>query len=350
MGLPDRDGIQVRRGGPARSFLPGWIRFFGCLIVLITACLVVASCREDSATRRIKIAHGLPTSHPVHHALVYFGERAELHSKGRLRLEIHPNEQLGTEREAIELLQIGSLGMTKVSASVMESFVPEYGVFSLPYLFRDDRHRAAVLDSEIGSEILQAGGRYGVRGLAYYDAGSRSFYTRDRPIHTPADLIGLKIRTQESPSAIRMVRALGGSATPIAWGELYTALQQGVVDGAENNPPSFYLSRHYEVCKFYSLDEHTAVPDVLLVSTQLWDRLTVSEQEALQQAAVESGQFQRELWASATDEAMRSLEAAGVEILRPGKSLFAASVEPLYQGLRKTSAVARLSERIKAMR
>jgi tripartite ATP-independent transporter DctP family solute receptor len=350
MGLPSWDGIQVRRGWPGRIFLPGWIRFLGCLIVLMTACLVVSSCREDSGTRRIKIAHGLPTGHPVHHALVYFGERVDLHSKGTLRLEIHPNEQLGTEREAIELLQIGSVGMTKVSASVMESFVPEYGVFSLPYLFRDDRHRAAVLDSEIGSEILQAGGRYGVRGLAYYDAGSRSFYTRDRPIHKPADLIGLKIRTQESPSAIRMVRALGGSATPIAWGELYTALQQGVVDGAENNPPSFYLSRHYEVCKFYSLDEHTAVPDVLLVSAHLWDRLTVSERAALQQAALESGQFQRELWASATDEAMRSLEAAGVEILRPGKSLFAASVEPLYQSLRKSSAVARLSERIKAMR
>ncbi len=334
-------GLQfasVRAGGKA------W-----AVLLLMIACLVLAACGGKSDVRRIKLAHGLPTSHPVHEAMVYLAERAALHSSGALRVEVHPSEQLGTEREVIELLQIGSVGMTKVSASVMESFVPEYGVFSLPYLFRDDKHRAAVLDGEIGGEILRAGRRFGLNGLVYYDAGSRSFYTRERPIRTPADLGGLKIRTQESPSAIRMVRALGGSATPIAWGELYTALQQGIVDGAENNPPSFYLSRHYEVCKYYSLDEHTSVPDVVLVSTHLWEGLRPEEREALTRAARESALLQRKLWATATAEAMRSIEASGVEILRPSKRLFAESVEGIYAALAETPALARLSERIRAV-
>ena len=160
---------------------------------------------------------------------------------------------------------------------------------------------------------------------------------------------GLKIRTQESASAIRMVRALGGSATPISWGELYTALQQGIVDGAENNPPSFYLSRHYEVCKYYSLDEHTSVPDVVLVSTHLWNDLDPEEREALKLAARESVRLQRKLWATATAEAMRSIEASGVEVFRPPKELFAESVNGIYAALVKTPNLARLSERIRAI-
>ena len=195
-------------------------------------------------------------------------------SAGALRIEIHPSEQLGSERECLELLQIGSLGMTKVSAAVLEGFAPAFRVFSVPYLFRDDAHRWDALDGAVGGEILLAAGDERLRGLAYYDAGSRSFYTRDRPVRTPSDLRGLKIRTQESASALALVRAFGAAATPLAWGELYTALQQGVVDGAENNPPSFHLSGHYQVARYYTLDAHTAVPDVLLVSTGLWARLS----------------------------------------------------------------------------
>ena len=171
----------------------------------------------------------------------------------------------------LELLQIGSLGMTKVSSSVLEQFVPAFRVFGLPYLFRDDAHRFAVLEGPVGRQLLLAGEAVWLRGLTYYDAGTRSFYTTRRAIERPRDLSGLKIRTQESASAIRMINLLGGAATPISFGELYTALQQGIVDGAENNPPSYHTSRHYEVARFYSLDEHTAVPDVLLVSTVVWE-------------------------------------------------------------------------------
>ncbi|GMR24408.1 MAG: hypothetical protein BMS9Abin37_2950 [Acidobacteriota bacterium] len=200
------------------------------------------SCGGADRVRVIKLAHGLPISHPVHKAMVFLSERAWETSNGTMRIDVHPAEQLGTERECLELLQIGAVGMTKVSASVLENFVPRYAVFSLPYLFRDEAHRQKVLHGAIGKRILSAGEAQGLRGLTYYDAGSRSFYTKDKPILQPADLKGLKIRTQESTLAIEMVQALGGAATPIAWGELYTSLQQGVVDGAENNPPSFHLS------------------------------------------------------------------------------------------------------------
>ncbi len=246
-----------------------------------------------------------------------------------MRIEIYPSGQLGSERECLELLQIGSIAITKVSASVMESFAPEFRVFSLPFLFQGQDHRFAVLDGPIGRSILNSAEPYRLHGLAYYDAGARSFYTVGRPVREPGDLRGLKIRVQESKTAMDMVRTLGGSPTPISWGELYTALQQGVVDGAENNPPSFYLSRHYEVAKFYVLNEHTAVPDVLVVGMPVWNRLTPQEQQWLQEAATNSVALQRELWSEATAEALAEVEAAGVEVIRPDKSAFSEAVKDM---------------------
>src|SRR5690606_24542608 len=219
------------------------------------------------------MAHALSATDPVHRAMLYMAERLEHHSGGTRRLEVYAGGQLGSERELIELLQIGSIAMTKVSASPLESFVPEMKIFNIPYLFRDAEHRHAVLDSEIGRELLLAPERVRLHGLGYYDAGSRSFYTVARPVETPDDLAGLKFRVQESQTALEMVRTFGAAPTPIAFGEIYTALQQGVVDGAENNPPSYYLSGHYEVAPYYTLDEHSSVPDILLISQYACERL-----------------------------------------------------------------------------
>ena len=252
----------------------------------------------------------------------HLGERLDSLSEGSLRLRIYPSEQLGSERECLELLQIGSLAMTKVSAAVLESFAPDFRVLGAPYLFRDRAHAFAVLDGPIGRRLLLSAEDQRLRGLAFYDAGSRSFYTRERPIETPADLAGLKIRTQESATAMGMVRALGGAPTPISWGELYTALQQGVVDGAENNPPSFHLSRHYEVSAFFSLDEHTTIPDVLVISTRVWNRLDERQRRWLDAAAGASVELQRRLWRDAEDAALAAVEAAGVTVIRPDKAPF----------------------------
>ncbi len=320
------------------------------IILLVVLCLLAASCGTDTKVKIIKLAHGLNPTHPVHQAMEFLAERVSEKSSGRMRIDIYPSEQLGSERECLELLQIGSVGMTKVSCSVLEGFVPSMSVLSLPYLFRDEEHGFKVLEGEIGRRLLLAGEKYWLRGLCFYDAGSRSFYTIEKPVLSPADLVGMKIRTQESPTSMRMVQALGGSPTPIAWGELYSALQQGVVDGAENNPPSFHLSRHYEVCKYYTLDEHTGVPDVLLISTKIWNGLSPEFQAILQESAEESAQLQKELWKIATREALEHVQKAGVEIFYPDKTLFSEEVKPIYEEYKNHPELYQLIQEIKAVR
>ena len=299
-------------------------------IVLIVMS-IFNGCSSEGAVTHIRLAHHHDVNHPAHKAMAYMAEQLEVISGNSMRIDIYPSGQLGTERELIELLQIGSLGMTKVSASPLEGFIPQMKVFSLPYLFRDNAHYWQVLESGIGKSLLLAGDPFMIRGLAYYDAGSRSFYSTKKPVFSPQDLEGLQIRVMNSQTAMDMVDVMGGSATPVDWGELYTALQQGVVDGAENNPPSFYLSRHYEISKFYTLDEHTSIPDILLISKTVWDSLSHQEQLWLQQAADDSVSYQRQLWKEATDDAMAAIIAGGVEVIRPDKKPFLASVQSLYE-------------------
>jgi tripartite ATP-independent transporter DctP family solute receptor len=318
---------------------------FGSMLALL---LLLGGCRPDDDQVVLKLAHGLPSTHPVHLGMEYMAERLVEKSGGEMRMEIYPSEQLGSERQTLELLQIGSLDVTKVSASLMEGFVPSFRLFGLPFLFEDESHLHRVLESDVGRELLLEGESKRFRGLTYYDAGGRSFYTTNRQVQTPADLRGLKIRTQESVMAFQMVRALGASATPVSWGELYTALQQGLVDGAENNPPSFHLSRHYEVARYYTLNEHTFVPDVLVIGTNTWQKLTEEQRRWVQEAADESAVFQRQAWREAEDAALAAVEAAGVTILRPDKEPFMREVEGLYASLRN-DPLYDLIERVRAI-
>ena len=317
------------------------------LTLLFYVFTLALSCENISDTRTIKLAHSLDINHSVHKAMVKMGKDLAEISGGKMQLEIYPSQQLGTERECIELLQIGSLDMTKVSVGVMENFAPRMKVLGLPYLFKDKAHSFEILDGPIGQELLNEGTKYWIKGMCYYDAGSRSFYTKDKPIDSPEDLKGLKIRVMESVTAMDMVKSLGGSPTPISWGELYTSLQQGVVDGAENNPPSFYLSRHYEVCKYYSLDEHTVLPDVLILGTHVWDRLSEQQKKWLQKAVNQSVGYQRELWAEAEKEALEEVQKAGVTVIRPDKSNFANDVEGMYNAYSKDEDMKDLINRIK---
>lgn len=319
-------------------------------LVGVLGFIVLFSCKKENDIKILRLAHGLDTNHPVHYAMVHLGERLEEKSNGRLIVKIYPGGQLGAERECLELLQIGSLDITKVSAAVLENFVSEYKIFSIPYIFRDTYHSHKVYDSEVGEEFLLKGQPFRLRGLCFYDAGSRSFYTKEKMINSPEDLEGLKIRVQKSNMAVAMVQELGGSPTPISWGELYTALQQGVVDGAENNLPSFHSSKHYEVCKFYSLDEHTAVPDILLIGTESWSRLSSQEQQWLQEAANESAIYQRKLWADAEQKALDVIKEAGVEVAYPDKSPFAAKTEGIKDMFKDNKDALRLIQAIKSIK
>jgi tripartite ATP-independent transporter DctP family solute receptor len=274
-------------------------------LIALVFILSFVSCDQINSTRIIRLGHGLSTSHSVHKGMVYFGEKLEEISGGKFKVQIYPSQQLGTERQCLE------------------NFSPIIKVFGIPYIFRDKEHTFRVLDGPMGDELLAGTEKYWLKGLGYYDSGSRSFYTIDKPIDKPNDLEGLKIRVMESQTAIDMVKSFGGSPTPISWGELYTSLQQGVVDGAENNPPSFYLSRHYEVCKYYIIDEHTVLPDVVLMSTHIWNTLSVKEQKWIQEAMDLSVIEQRRLWLESEQESLEAVKAAGVQVSYPDKSAFA---------------------------
>ena len=312
--------------------------------------ILMLSCRDTDGVKRIRLAHGLDISHSVHKAMVKMGEDLAGLSNGSLRLEIYPNQQLGTEREILELIQIGSLDMTKVSVATLENFAPKTRILGLPYLFKDREHAFEVLDGPIGQQLLDDGQKYWLKGLGFYDAGSRSYYSKERPIEHPDDLKGLKIRVMESVTAMDMVRSMGGSPTPISWGELYTSLQQGVVDGAENNPPSFYLSRHYEVCKYYSLNEHTFSPDVLIAGTHFWNKLTKLEKGWLKEAVNNSIGYQRKLWLAAEIEAIEQVRKAGVEILQPEKEPFARQAEEVYRQYEDDEELYGIIQQIKKMK
>lgn len=319
------------------------IKFLSFLISL----LIFISCDSSKGVTVVKLGHGLDTSHSVHKAMVYMNERLNEMSDGKMRIDIYPSQQLGSERECIELLQVGSLGMTKVSSGVLENFSPDFKIFGLPFLFNDSEHLFRVLEGEVGKEILNSTISQRVKGLTFYDAGSRSFYTKT-PVETPQDLSGLKIRVMESQTAMNMVRQLGGSPTPIAWGELYTALQQGIVDGAENNLPSFHLSRHYEVCKHYIMDQHTALPDVLLVGTPVWESLTAQEQEWLQTAAEESLIYQKKIWKESEETALDEIQKAGVTVTEVNKEDFRELVEPMYNQFEQDPEIKEIIQKIES--
>jgi tripartite ATP-independent transporter DctP family solute receptor len=323
----------------------------GALVTASALIPAIRSARVGTGQHKIvlKLGHALAPTHAVHIAMEFMAKRLAEISAGAVELQVFGGAQLGTEPETIEQLQRGALAMVKTSAAAMEGFVPDMAVYSLPYLFRDDEHYWKTLLGDVGAEILQAGENHGVVGICYYDSGSRSFYTISKPILRPEDVREMKLRVLPSKTAHEMITTLGGGPTPIPFGELYTALQQGMIDGAENNPPSLFTSRHYEVAKHYSLDEHTRVPDIVIFSKTIWDGLDPQVQRWVQQAADESVTFQRKLWRQQTEEALREVEKAGVKIYHPDKAAFAAAMEPMYKQV-EGSRTGTLAKRIREVK
>ena len=320
---------SVHQRNPSMRPVRTWLAMSTVFVLLF-----LTACSDRNPVLVLKIAHVLDRTAPVHRAMAFMGERLEALSGGTMALDIYASGQLGNERECLELLQLGSLDITKVSSSVAENFIPAMGVFSLPYLFRDQDHYWQVFGGEIGREILVQGEPYWLRGLCFYDAGFRSFFINGEEVASPDDLEGLKIRVMRSNLAIQTVNLLGGNATPLAFGELYSALQQGVVDGAEGNPPAFYQMKFYEVTQNYVLDEHSAPPDVLLISTHTWNKLTAEQKGFLEKAVAESVAFQRKIWNETTESALLAVQEAGVKVTRPDKGPFQGIVQPIYDDLK----------------
>lgn len=277
--------------------------------------------------RHLKIAHSLPTSHPVHQGIDHFAKRLDALSGGQIKCAIFPSAQLGSETEYLEKLQSGTLDIAKTSAGPIANFVPRMKVFSLPYLFDNRDHYWSILDGEIGTNLLNdlsdrgEGKHSGFRGLCYYDAGSRNFYT-NKPVTSPDDLKGMTIRVMKDPVAIAMMESFGATAKPMSGGEIYSALQRGNIDGAENNPPTFMKDSHFEVCKHFTFDHHSRIPDILSISSKLWNKLTPQEQEWITTAAAESSRYQRTLWQQESDKATAAMQKKGVTIYNPAVESF----------------------------
>lgn len=295
-----------------------------------TTALSMLAMAASADAKTLRLNHNNPKDHPVHISMQKMADEVEAATDGALKIRIYPNGQLGSQRESTEQVQNCSLDMAKSNTSELEAFAPVYAAFNLPYMFQSEEHFNKIITGEIGQSILDKAAESGIRGLAYYTEGARSFYT-NKPILSPADLQGMKIRVQPSPSAVRMVELLGANPTPIGWGELYSALQQGVVDGAENNPTALTTARHGEVSKHFSLDEHTMIPSVVFISNCAWDGLTEEEKTALSTAARNSMTFHSAEWKKASDAALTEAQSEmGVEIHQVDKTPFIEAVQPMY--------------------
>ena len=282
-----------------------------------------------------RLAETHPDGYPTTLADERFAELVRERSDGRINIEVFPNAQLGEEKGVLEQVQLGSIAFTRTSASPLAEFSDSMGVYNLPYIFDSDEHLWNFLKSEAGQNQLGSVENARMVGLAYYSSGARSFYTAEREVQGPEDMQGLKIRVQQSQINVDLMNALGASATPMAFGEVYSSLQTGVIDGAENNWPSYESTDHYQVAPNYTLDEHTRVPEVLLASQQAWNQLSADDQEMIRQAAKDSVSFQREAWNERVEQSKETVRSAGNIIIEiPDKTPWQEAVQPMLENYR----------------
>jgi len=294
---------------------------------VIASALMVSTA---SAQTVLRSSDTHPDGYPTVEAVKKFGELLSDKIGGRYSVEVFHSAQLGGEADTIEQTQFGVIDLNRISIGAFGTQVPEATVTQLPYIFRSADHFHNVLDGPIGAEILAAFDAVDVVALAFYDGGARSFYNSSKPITAPEDMAGMKFRVMQSDIFVDMVGALGGNATPMPYGEVYSGIQTGVIDGAENNYPSYDTAGHAEVAKFYSLDEHLMVPEVLVVSKVVWDGLSAEDQAAMREAAQESVPHQRELWAAKEVESKAKVEALGATINTVDKQPFIDAMKPVY--------------------
>lgn len=287
-----------------------------------------------AAPLQLRLAHGLPATHPVHPAMQHFADLVRSNSHGELEIALFADGQLGQERDLISQVQAGKLDFLKVSGSLLERFDVAYRVLNLPFTLRDRDHWQRVTSSELGREILQTTASAGLIGLTFYDAGSRSFYG-NKAIHHPDDLRGMKIRIQSSPTMTSLIQLLGAETVELAWSNVYVALKSGVVDAAENSVVALIVGRHGEVVSHYSADEHTRIPDVLLVADARMKSLTPRQQDIVREAAAASYLLMNRLWATFDAQARIDVEKMGVRFVAPDRAAFmtkAAHLADIYAG------------------
>jgi tripartite ATP-independent transporter DctP family solute receptor len=292
-----------------------------------------------------------PEGYPTVQAVEQMGKKLEAATGGRLSIQMYASMQLGGEKEAIEQAQIGALQLDRVSVGALGPVVDDLNVFNLPFLFRDTAHMETVIDGPIGQELLDKvtnNPQTRLVGLAWMDAGARSLYDTKKPIKSIDDLKGLKVRVMGNPMFVDMMNALGGNGVAMGYDQVFSALQTGVVDGAENNPPSFVFDNHYQVAKYYTLTQHLIVPEILVFSRTTWDALSKDDQALIKRLGREAQLDERQLWNKVEDEAMAKMKAAGIEVVViTDKKPFQAAVKPVWD--KYWAKYAALIERIQAV-
>ncbi|MFV0503150.1 MAG: TRAP transporter substrate-binding protein [Lachnospirales bacterium] len=310
------------------------MRKFKIFLMCILSMFIIGGCsgRGDEGTV-LRFGYS-SNSKPVIDSMKEFARLIEEKTQGEVTVKFYPDSQLGSEVELIELTQTGAIDFTKVSASALEGFSKDYSIFGIPYLFDDEEHFFRVMENkEIMESIYNSTKDMGFVGLTYYDSGQRSFYMTEGPILSPDDLKGKKIRTMQSETAIKMVELLGGSAVPMSSSEVFTSLQSNLIDGAENNEFVLYTAGHGAVTKYYSYDEHTRVPDIIIMNSTLKDRLTEEQYNSVLEAAKESTEFEKTLYKKAVEEEKKlATEKYQIEYFDDvNKEPFLEAVQPLHE-------------------
>jgi len=323
-----------------RADLP---RTFALAVVLL---LTAAS--ASVFAREFRAADTQNEDYPTVQALRYMGHLIEERSAGRLQIRVFHSRQLGEEKETIEQTRVGAIDLNRTNVALVGTFVPSMNVLAMPFLFRSIEHLQKVLDGPIGAEILGSFEPYGFVGLAFYDSGARSIYNNVRPVRTLDDLKGLRIRVQQSELMSAMMRSLGAQPVELPYGQVLTGLSTRLIDGAENNWPSFVTTDHYKYAGFYTLTEHTMSPEVLVMSLKAWQSLSPDDQRIFREAAVKSSHYMREKWRDLEDRSRQQAESAGVTIVRDfDRKPFEAAMAALYDKVQRDPASAALIDRIR---
>jgi tripartite ATP-independent transporter DctP family solute receptor len=321
---------------------------------LATTLLTVAYVSVPAAAQQktvLKASDVHAAGYPTVVAVENLGKKLEQATNGRVSVQMYPAMQLGGEKEAIEQAQVGAIAFARVSVGALGPVVDDLNVFNMPYVFRNTAHMQKVIDGPIGQELLDkvTNSGKGLIGLCWMDAGARNFYDTKKPIKTVADLKGLKIRVIGNPIFVDMANAMGGNGVAMGYDQVFSALQTGVVDGAENNPPSFVFDNHYQVAKFYTIDEHLIVPEMLVFSKKAWDAMSKEDQAHLLKFAKEAQQEERKLWVAYEQQAMDKAKAAGIQIIQVSdadKKAFQDAVKPVWDkyGPKYAATVKRIQE------
>ena len=303
------------------------------LIAAATAFASGSALAQDKLVLKASDVH--PQGYPTVQAVEDMGKNLSTATKGRLSIQMYPSMQLGGEKEAIEQAQVGAIAFARVSVGALGPVVDDLNVFNLPYVFRNTAHMEKVIDGQIGQDLLDkvTNSGKGLVGLCWMDAGARNFYDTKKPIKNIADLKGLKIRVMGNPMFVEMANSMGANGVPLGYDQVFSSLQTGVVDGAENNPPSFVFDNHYQVAKFYTIDEHLIVPEMLVMSKKIFDSLSKEEQADVKKFAREAQLEERKLWEEYEQKAMDKAKAAGITVTQVSaadKKAFQDAVKPVW--------------------